>query len=147
MKDPKHFGFTLSRYKFAAKMLKGCRRIIEIGCGEGVGALMLLAETSAAIEALDFDECQIGYAKKNILPYAKDRIEFICHDMVSRPYGGMMVDGFVCIDVMEHVHYREEDKFLRNCASSVEDGGVAVFGTPNKFAEKCASVRSKKGHI
>ena len=42
--DPKHLVFTLSRYKFVAKMLSGRESALEVGCGDGFGA---------AIEAFD----------------------------------------------------------------------------------------------
>ena len=33
--DPKHFLFTLARYKFVAKMLSGNEEVLEIGCADG----------------------------------------------------------------------------------------------------------------
>ena len=39
-RDPKHLLFVLSRYKFAAKILRNCQTILEVGCGEGLGLLM-----------------------------------------------------------------------------------------------------------
>lgn len=86
LKDPKHLLFTLSRYKFASKMLKDCKHILEIGCGEGIGTLMFLAETSAKITAIDFDEKQIKYALDNVHPFSKNRVTFICQDMISSSY-------------------------------------------------------------
>ena len=32
--DPKRLVFMLSRYKFVAKMLAGCERVLEIGCAD-----------------------------------------------------------------------------------------------------------------
>lgn len=149
LKDPKHLSFTLSRYKFAAKMMKRCKHIIEIGCGEGIGALMFLAETSAKVTAVDFDKSQIEYARRNVMPHANGRVEFICQDMISRAYEGAKGDGLVCIDVIEHIHPSKEGegRFFANIVDSLKDGGIALFGTPNKHASKYASVRSKKGHI
>lgn len=147
LKDPKHLAFSLSRYKFAAKMLKNCRHIIEVGCGEGIGIFTLLAETKARITAIDFDETQIKYAKLNVLPQAEGRAIFICQNIVSRPYQGKKGNGLVCVDVIEHIHRSEERGFFMHCSSCLDNGGVAVFGTPNQYADKYASKRSKKGHI
>jgi hypothetical protein len=33
--DPRHLLFTLSRYKFVAKMLAGRARVLEVGCADG----------------------------------------------------------------------------------------------------------------
>ena len=40
LRDPKHMGFMLSRYKFATKMMRRCTSIVEVGCGEGLGAMI-----------------------------------------------------------------------------------------------------------
>ena len=145
--DAKHLGFTLARYKFATKMLRRSKHIVEIGCGEGLGTLMYLADTSARVTALDFDASQIAYAREEVLPHGRDRLEFLCQDMITTPLEGQSADGLVCLDVIEHVHPDEEEQFIRNCASILQPGGVAVIGTPNKDAERYASERSKVGHI
>ena len=147
LKDPKHLAFTLSRYKFAAKMMRKCKHIIEIGCGEGIGALMFLADTSAIVTAIDFDQTQIKYANEHVLPHARNRLTFICQDMISTAYVGDRGDGLVCIDVIEHIHPSEEEQFLRNCVECLEPRGIAVFGTPNECAKQYASTRSQQGHI
>src|SRR3989338_7157546 len=67
--DTKHLAFTLSRYKFAAKIMRDCKHIVEIGCGEGIGTLTFLRETKAYITAIDFDSKQIKYVKRYIIPY------------------------------------------------------------------------------
>jgi len=147
LKDPKHLAFTLSRYKFSAKILKKCGHIVEIGCGEGLGSMMFLAETKAKIAAIDFDNKQISYAKENIFPHTKGRVEFIQWDIAAKPYQGKQADGLVCLDVIEHIHSSQERKFIRHCVALVKKGGVAIFGTPNQCAAKYASKRSKIGHI
>ncbi len=148
IKDPKHLAFTLSRYKFAAKMMKECNNIMEIGCGEGIGALMFLRETNADIIAMDFDESQIRYAKEYILPHTENRVNFTCQDIITKPYKGKKVDGMVCIDVLEHIHPDEQEQFLKNYVSSLNNKGISIIGTPNKDAnKKYGYLRSKKGHI
>lgn len=147
LQDPKHLAFTLSRYKFAAKMMSQCKHVIEIGCGEGIGVLMFLSDTSAKVTAMDFDETQIKYANEHVLPHAQNRLTFICQDMVSTPYVGNRGMGLVCIDVIEHIHPSEEAQFLRNCVECLEPSSIAVFGTPNKYAHQYASARSQEGHI
>lgn len=147
LNDPKHLAFTFSRYKFSAKMMRGCKHIIEIGCGEGLGALILRSETSAKITAVDFDNSQIEYATNNIFPHTRNRVNFICHNMISHPYKGEKGDGLVCLDVLEHIHPLDEKKFLQNCINSIKKKSIAIFGTPNKYVRKYASLKSKQGHI
>ncbi len=147
VKDPKHFAFTLSRYKFAAKMMHRCTHIIEVGCGEGIGALSFIAETNANVTAIDFDEKQIKYAQQHIFPLTEGRVKYVCGDMISAPYTEELGDGMLSLDVIEHIHPDEEEKFIKNCMASLKPGSIAIFGTPNKYAAQYASARSNEGHI
>ncbi len=145
--DLKHLGFTLARYKFAAKMLARCRHILDVGCGEGLGTLMLLADTPARVTGIDFDEAQIGYARQHVLPHGRGRLAFLCQDVVAAPYADDPADGLVSLDVIEHLHPAEEPRFLQHCAEALEPRGVAVIGTPSLHAQQFSSPRSQKGHI
>ena len=144
-KDPKHLGFTLSRYKFAAKMLHDRKMIVDIGCGEGIGCLMLKAETKAKIIGVDLDSEQISYANENIKPLGG--VDFICQDLVNEKIGIDGVDGLVSIDVLEHIHHDEEEKFLTNTLSCLTENAVAVFGTPTIYSQEHMAKRSQIGHI
>ena len=46
--DPKRMCFFLSRYKFAAKMLRRCHSIVDVGCGDGMGTVTYLSDTRAS---------------------------------------------------------------------------------------------------
>src|SRR5688572_26094057 len=52
--DPKHLLFTLSRYKFVAKMLSGRRHVLEVGCADAFGTRIVRQEVKA-LTAIDFD--------------------------------------------------------------------------------------------
>ena len=145
LNDPKHFCFTLSRYKFAAKMLKDRKKIVDIGCGEGIGCLMLKSETNACITGIDFDSVQIKYAKENIEPLRD--IEYICKDVIKEKIGIDKVDGIVSIDVIEHLCPEDEELFFKNITSCLTDDVVAIFGTPTVHSKQYMSKRSKIGHI
>jgi cyclopropane fatty-acyl-phospholipid synthase-like methyltransferase len=144
-RDPKHLEFTLSRYKFAAKMLHDRKKIVDIGCGEGIGCLMLKAETKARITGIDFDPEQIFYAKKYIKPLGG--MDFICQDLINKKIAVKKADGLVSIDVIEHIHPDEQSRFLSNIVSCLTDEAVAVFGTPSIYSQKHMSKRSRIGHI
>ena len=145
--DLKHLGFTLARYKFAAKMLRKCQQVLEVGCGEGLGTLMLLADTPAQVTGIDFDAAQIAYANEHVLPHGRDRLAFLCQDFVATPYAGTRADGLLSLDVIEHIDPSEEARFLEHCAGALESHGVAVIGTPSLHAHQYSSPRSQKGHI
>lgn len=144
-KDPKHLAFTLSRYKFAGKMLHDRNRIVDVGCGEGIGCLMLKAETKADIIGIDFDSEQISYANAHIKPLGG--VDFICQDLVHEKIDIDKVDGLVSIDTIEHLHPDEQEQFFTNTLSCLTDKAVAVFGTPTIYSQEYTSQRSKIGHI
>ncbi len=144
-RDPKHLEFTLSRYKFAAKMLHDRKRIVDIGCGEGLGCLMLKAETKAKIIGIDFDPEQISYANKYIKPLGD--VDFIRQDLINEKVSVKKADGLVSIDVIEHIHPDEQSRFLTNIFSCLTDEAVALFGTPSIYSQEHMSKRSRIGHI
>jgi len=144
-KDPKHLEFTLSRYKFAAKMLHDRKKIVDVGCGEGIGCLMLKAETKAKIIGVDFDSEQISYANTHIKPLGG--VDFICQDLINERINIDQVDGLVSIDTIEHIHPDEQAQFFANTLFCLTDKAIAVFGTPTIYSQEHMAKRSKIGHI
>lgn len=151
--DPKRLAFITSRYKFCAKMLKDRKRIVEVGCGECLGTLMLLADTKADILSLDFDESQISYANRTIVPSLdrvvpnrSSRVNFQCMDFLNSDLIGV-ADGLLSIDVIEHIEPKLTGQFLENCTKALGDKGVAIIGSPSEYAKPFASERSNVGHI
>jgi cyclopropane fatty-acyl-phospholipid synthase-like methyltransferase len=147
LRDPKHMGFMLARYKFAAKMLCRRRRILEVGCGEALGTWVLARETGAEILATDFDLTQVEYARRQVAPLGEGRIRCECLDLVAGPPPGSGYDGLVAIDVIEHLHPEDEAAFLDHLLAPLAVGAAAVIGTPNQLAEAWASPPSRAGHI
>ena len=44
--DPRHLLFSLSRYKFVAKLFTGCERVLEIGCADGFSTRIVAQQVS-----------------------------------------------------------------------------------------------------
>ena len=44
--DPRHLLFTLSRYKFVAKMLSGANHVLEVGCADAFGTRIVVQEVA-----------------------------------------------------------------------------------------------------
>lgn len=136
--NPIYMLFMLSRYKFVAKMFEGMGSILEVGCHEGLGGI-LVAQAVKSYSGIDFDHDHIHSAEdRNI----KDNISYYSHDIIESAMPGY--DGVFCLDVLEHIDPKQEDKFMRNIADC---GEVAIIGTPSKDAQKYSSKFSKIGHI
>lgn len=142
VKMPKHVLFTLARYKFAAKMISPGATILELGCNEGIGTL-LLAETAERVVAVDFDTAANAYAKEH-LEFSK--IEFVADDFIGKRYGTF--DFVVSLDVIEHIDPRREDDYMTTVLDNLSlRQGTFIVGTPNDCASKYASEGSKLGHV
>jgi len=141
--DPKRIVFTLSRYKFVAKMLSGKGRVLEIGCGDAFGTRIVLQEVQS-ICAIDFDPLFVQDAKDRM----DERWKFDCivHDILLRPPTERF-DAAYSLDVLEHVSELDEIRFMTHIAQALVPNGVLVIGTPSIQSQEYASEQSKAGHV
>jgi 2-polyprenyl-3-methyl-5-hydroxy-6-metoxy-1,4-benzoquinol methylase len=141
--DPKHLLFTLSRYKFVAKMLAGKSHVLEVGCADAFGTRIVL-QAVRRLTAIDFDPVFVSDVRARMNP----RWKFICevHDMLSGPYLGRY-DAAYALDVIEHIRPSSESRFLKNMTESLTTNGVLVLGTPSLESQAHAGPQSKEGHV
>ena len=141
--DPRRLVFTLSRYKFVAKMLEGLPEVLEVGCGDGFGT-RVVAQAVGNVKAVDFDPDFIKSAKA--CASSKYKIEFDVHDMLSSPVAGQFSAAY-CLDVLEHISPDVEKTFLKNILACLRDDGVLIVGMPSLESQEYASHFSKLGHV
>jgi len=141
--DPKRLAFTLSRYKFVAKMLSGAGHVLEVGCADAFGTRIVVQEVQQ-LTATDFDPLFVEDANSRM----SDRWKFTCkaHDMLKGPFRGEF-DGMYALDVLEHILPENEDRFLSNMAASLTGHGVLIIGMPSLESQPYASPLSKEGHV
>ena len=142
--DPKRLAFTFARYKFAAKMLSGCKRVLEVGCGDGL-VTRIVRQSVDEVVAIDFDAAFIEDAKTTMS--ANWPIEFRLHDILSGPVTSEPFDGAYSLDVLEHIAEADEDTYLANIAASLSDYGTLIVGMPSLESQPHASALSKAGHV
>lgn len=138
--DPKHLLFVLARYKHAARLIGRPRSILELGCGEGIGA-RILAGDAATWRGVDTDTDALDVARE-LLPEPRFSAEMADVDPYEAdgPYGAV-----VSLDVIEHLH--SAYAFLAGAAGALDAGGICVIGTPNATAEAYQSEASRIGHV
>jgi 2-polyprenyl-3-methyl-5-hydroxy-6-metoxy-1,4-benzoquinol methylase len=141
--DPKHMCFVLSRYKFCSKILEGKKTIMEIGSGDGFG-LPIVAQVAKKLYAVDWDKRLIEGNKRR-LGYLKN-VEYL-HVDLNKQSPDVSVDGAFLIDVIEHLEPKNEVRFIRNVVKCLKPDGVLVIGTPNIYASKYSTNRSRVQHI
>ncbi len=141
--SPRHLLFTLSRYKFAAKMLPQNQRlkVLEIGCSEGIGSL-LLAEIGHDVLAVDMDKKAIECANRTI---HKPNITYKNADILKTHLGKF--DAVVSLDVIEHIETVDEHLYLKAVVDHLKPHGMCIIGTPNDTATQYASKASQIGHV
>lgn len=142
MHDPKHLLFVLARYKHAARLIGNAETVLELGCGEGLGA-RILAKGRGWWHGVDSDHEAILLCRAT-LPAERFSVERddIRGYVAERPY-----DAVVSLDVAEHIPADQERRFMDSATTNLTPDGVCVIGTPNATAAKYQSPASAAGHV
>lgn len=141
--DPKRLAFVLSRYKFAAKIGSLQRKVLELGCGEGIGA-PILAEHALDYTGIDLDDAAIVSARQN-LQSESGKYQFIYDDFMGKTFGSYGL--VVSLDVIEHIYPEHEALYFETILNNLDDQGIAIVGTPNITSAPYASKASELGHV
>ena len=148
-RDPETLLFSLSRYKFVSRVLRGRMRVLEIGCGDGWSS-RIVAKSVNSLILTDYDRKFVDEARGEYIDgisQIDNNIECKVHDFVTDSYPEKQ-DGIFALDVLEHIDVADEDAFLRNITESLEVGGICIFGTPTKVSQTLISeARRDPGHI
>jgi 2-polyprenyl-3-methyl-5-hydroxy-6-metoxy-1,4-benzoquinol methylase len=141
--DPRRLVFTLSRYKFVAKMLEGAETVAEVGCGDGFGS-RIVKQSVQTLTITDYDPFFIE--RFNEEGGINDEVSAYTHDILAGPLNEQY-DAIYSLDVLEHISPTLEDAFLENLCSSMAPSGVAIIGIPSLESQSYASAESKEGHV
>ena len=139
--DPIRLVFTLSRYKFVAKMFQNFNSVLEVGSGDGFKS-PIVKQFCKKLTLSDIEP-------KNKDDFYSNRFQktnFIIHDFTKKKLK-QKFDGIYSLDVLEHINKKKEKNFITNIKSSLKDNGVLIVGIPSLESQKYASKWSKVGHI
>ena len=137
----RHIIFSLSRYKFAMKMAGPGKKILELGCSEGLG-IWYMAEFAKLAHGVDFDGNAIDWAKKNL---PREKLTFTCDDFIGKKYGEF--DAVVSFDVMEHIYKKNEKPYFKTISRNLKTTGVCIVGTPNIEAARFSRPEVNGAHV
>ena len=140
-RSPRRLLHLLSYYKFAAKMIGNDKKIMDVGCSEGFGSI-ILSEFASSFLGVDIDGPAIDQAQKS---FASAKNKFQCTDFLKADLG--QFDAVTCFDVIEHIYPENEDTFLKRICSHLGDEGMTVIGTPCITSDQFASPWTKEGHV
>lgn len=139
---PRRVLHSMSYYKFAAKMIGPGKRVLDVGCNEGLGTFLIGKECGFA-KGIDFDQNAIQCAQTN---FPEPFVEFEVGDFLENPSKEPW-DAVINFDVIEHIMPEHAQDFLAHVASHLTPEGIAIIGTPSKISQEFASEVSKKGHV
>lgn len=140
-KSPRRILHALSYHKFAAKMIGVNKRILEVGCSEGLGTL-ILGEFATDCLGIDIDAEAITIANETL---ANEKIRFLQANIIDGFFGKF--NAVASFDVIEHIFPDNEEHFLNSVTENLEEGGMFVVGTPNITSDRYASPVTRAGHV
>lgn len=115
----------LAAYYKALEHVEGLN-VLEIGCGEGLGA-SILAEKAASVVAVDYSPHALRLARER---HAKDNIRFTMMEVPPLDFGDSAFDVVVCFQMIEHL--RDPAQLLTEIVRVLDDSGTALIATVNK---------------
>jgi len=102
-------------------------KILDIGCGTGIGITFPIASLGYKITGVDIDKDSIDWAnKKNIYP----NVKFECGLLEDLIYL-FDFDIIVCSEALEHVPQPED--FILLLKSRLKSNGIIIFTVPNGY--------------
>ncbi len=141
--DPRGLLFSLARYKFVAKMLRGKKSVLEVGCGDAFHSRLVQQEVEE-LSVTDHDPLFIDDINRRN-PARWKPVAFV-HNMQDGPTREKY-DAIYLLDVLEHIEKAAESDFLRNIVKSMNDEGMLIIGMPSIQSQQYASEISKAGHV
>ena len=132
----------LARYKFIARVLRKTDRVLEVGCGYGLGCAFL-SQHVKEVRGIDVQECAIGEARRLV---TASNVEFETCDFFDF-HSEKKFDVVVASDVIEHLTIEQCEEFVQRTAVLVVPAGVVVIGTPSVWSLPYQSEVSRLSHV
>ena len=143
--DPQSLLFTLSRYKFVSRILRGKKLVLEVGCGDGFSS-RLVQQQVRELQLSDHDPIFIDDIKlRNPSQWSLE--SFVFNPLRDKIRCLNSYDGIYLLDVLEHIAHTQEHSFLENILPGLSSDGTFIVGMPSLASQKYASEISKAGHV
>lgn len=142
--NPLMAAIKLARFKFVARMLRPTDRVLDIGCGQGVGAYFY-SRFAKTVTGLDLYADQDRATAR----FGADNLSFIAGDILAPPptITENTFDAITCVDVIEHFHQPDGERIIAGYRDLLSDGGMMILGTPSRFSQPYRSVGSRDSHF
>jgi len=127
MNSPKHARYTerTALALLAHVKLSSQPRCLEIGCGQGALARLLVGRLNASVMATDFDPGQVAVAKERLADLGK-RVEFRVVDARELPFDDAQFDAVFSFGVLHHIP-RGWRRAVAEVARVLQPNGSFIF--------------------
>jgi 2-polyprenyl-3-methyl-5-hydroxy-6-metoxy-1,4-benzoquinol methylase len=142
--NPLDFFIILSRYKFGTRFIKKTHKVIDVGCGHGLGSVFL-SKYANEIIGVDLDKDLVETNNSN---YKKIKnLQFKEFDLLkpSKSFVNKF-DVVVSMDVIEHFKKKKLGTVVDSYYNLLNSDGFAIIGTPNIASRPYASQRRLDTH-
>lgn len=107
----------------AIQDLKGCKSVLEVGCGQGAFVQRLIREHSFAAMGIEFNKNAIEIAQSHNIPVSASTLKEMAHNKTK------YFDAVCAFQVLEHVSAPRS--FLEECIQLIKPGGKLIISVPN----------------
>ncbi len=115
----------IRRFKALGASMEG-GRVLEVGCGRGVGARLILQSFDPArVEGIDIDPDMIRRAQRRVTPPLSSRLGFRVGDAQSLPFPDHSMDAVFNFGIIHHLE--DWRSGIREIARVLKPGGVFCF--------------------
>jgi ubiquinone/menaquinone biosynthesis C-methylase UbiE len=101
-------------------------RVLEIGCGRGVGARLILEVYAPAhVDGIDIDPDMVRRASRRVTPQLAGRLDFRVADAQELPFPDSSMDAVFNFGILHHLE--DWRRGIREIARVLKAGGVFCF--------------------
>jgi 2-polyprenyl-3-methyl-5-hydroxy-6-metoxy-1,4-benzoquinol methylase len=132
----------LARYKFVTRMIKKTDRVLEIGCGHGLGC-MFIGQFSKNVTGIDVKR---SFIEEAIKLNRRDNVEYAVEDFFEFSTKKKF-DVIVAIDVIEHLEINDGQRMIKKIAECLKSDGMIIIGCPSIYSFPHQGPLSQASHI
>ncbi|WP_169738018.1 class I SAM-dependent methyltransferase [Terasakiella pusilla] len=118
----------LNRISFFRQFLKPSDKILEFGCGTGLGVCFPLITLGYDVTGLDRDEKSIAYGQDVLAAKGYDKSILKCQLLEELPD---QFDVIIASEVLEHCNDKDIATILPLLTDKLKEGGVLLVTVPN----------------
>jgi SAM-dependent methyltransferase len=118
-----------SRYRFAARSVSG-RRVLDVACGTGFGAAILLSGGAKSVVGVDLDWDALRQAQS----FRSPKYSLCMADAIRLPFVNAAFEVVVSFETLEHIE--NDEIFVAELRRVLGDRGLLILSTPNALVTR-----------